>query len=72
MRDHVPGVGDFIGRGSYLQRNLRKQERTEALQSSPCLRPGAAPSVHQKLQTQSLGSSGVETTPRGEDVTVNT
>lgn len=57
MRDRASGVGDFIVRG-YLQQNPRKQERTEALQSSLCSHRGAATSLHQKLQTQSLGSSG--------------
>lgn len=61
MREHAPGVGDFIGRGSYLQQNLRKQERPEGLLSS-----------HQNLQTQNLSSSGTETTPGGKDVTINT
>lgn len=46
-----PGVGDFIVR-SYLQQNPRKQEKTEALQSSLCSHRGAATSLHQKLQTQ--------------------
>lgn len=72
VTDRARGVGGFIGRGTYLQWNLRKQERTGAGQSSSCSRRGAALSLHQTLRTQSLRSSGAETTPRAEDVIVNT
>lgn len=62
MRDHAAGLGDFIGRGFYLQQNPRKQERTEGFLSCS----------HQNLQTQNLSSSRTETTPRGEDFIINT
>lgn len=57
-------LGLFIGRGFYLQQNRRKQERTEALQSSLCSHRGTAPSLHQNLHKVSAVLE--QTTPHRE------